>query len=135
MFAVSTLDSVYQFNLSCVATRSLSVRLLHAVGVFKVNTLVWANQRNYFEIAITWSSRTLKTRVATLIIDPFFLNGLRAKKFAHSWSNGKFKNRPNTTSPILTTFLTFCHTFHCYGFLLIQKIRHFLLRSQDWVCL
>jgi len=33
--------------------------------VFKVMTLVWANQRNYFENATTCSIRTLKTTVAT----------------------------------------------------------------------
>jgi len=35
------------------------------VCVFKVITLVWANQRNYFENATVCSICTLKTRVAT----------------------------------------------------------------------
>jgi len=33
--------------------------------VFKVITLVWANQRHYFENAIACSKRTLKTAVET----------------------------------------------------------------------
>jgi len=32
--------------------------------VFKVITLVWTNQRNYFENATAYSRRTLKTRIA-----------------------------------------------------------------------
>jgi len=36
--------------------------------VFKVISLVWDNQDNYFENSIAWSKRTLKTTVATQLI-------------------------------------------------------------------
>jgi len=41
------------------------VRLLHAVAIFKVITLIGSNQGNYFENATACSNRTLKTTVAT----------------------------------------------------------------------
>ncbi len=41
------------------------------VCFFKVITLVWANQRNYFENVTAWTKRTLKTTVATQLKGTF----------------------------------------------------------------
>ncbi len=38
------------------------------ICIFKVITLVWGNQYNYFENATTCSERTLKTRVAMQLV-------------------------------------------------------------------
>jgi len=56
-------ETYYNIKLRC------DTRFQHAFPecscVFKVITLVWSNQRNFFENAITCSKRTLKTTVAT----------------------------------------------------------------------
>jgi len=51
------------FKLSC--DRRFQRAFTAGSCVFKVITLVWANQRNFFENATTWSKRMHKTLVAT----------------------------------------------------------------------
>ena len=55
------------------------------ISVFKVNTLVWPNQLDFFENATACSKRMLKTRVATNFKTFELLNMLQLKNISNNW--------------------------------------------------